>query len=69
LVNKDKDDYLHRLVYKETREGIQDSQVSRVLLERLNNNPQANIVTTIRHLPEENVYDSSMYKSKVNSFV
>ena len=56
-------------MYKETREGIQDSQVSRVLLERLNNNPQANIVTTIRHLPEENVYDSSMYKSKVNSFV
>lgn len=64
LVNRDKDDYLHKLVYKETREGIQDSSVSKVLLERLNNNPQANIVTTIRDLPEENVYDSSMYKSK-----
>jgi hypothetical protein len=36
--------------------------ISKVLLTRLEDNPQANLVTTNRELFQEHVHDSSMYK-------
>ena len=63
LVNKQKDDYLHQLVYKERKYDEKENEpMSKILLQRLENNPQADLVTTLRELPQENVYDSAVYK-------